>query len=85
MLVSIRYTLDEIEIGKNAVIPKKSYLCMASHDYTKETFDIFEKKIVIKDEVWIATDVFIAPGVTIDEGAVIGARSTVLNDNGVSR
>jgi putative colanic acid biosynthesis acetyltransferase WcaF len=74
------YTLGEIEIGKNTVISQKSYLCAASHDYTKETFDIYEQKIVIEDEVWIATDVFIAPGITIGMGAVIGARSTVLSD-----
>ena len=74
------YTLGEIEIGKNAVISQKSYLCAASHDYTKETYDIYERKIVIEDEVWIATDVFIAPGITIGKGAVIGARSTVLSD-----
>ena len=74
------YTLGEIEIGKNAVISQKSYLCAASHDYTKETFDIYDRKIVIEDEVWIATDVFVAPGITIGKGAVIGARSTVLSD-----
>jgi len=74
------YTLGEIEIGKNVVISKKSYLCAASHDYTKETYDIFERKIVIEDEVCIATDVFVAPGITIGKGAVIGARSTVLSD-----
>jgi putative colanic acid biosynthesis acetyltransferase WcaF len=74
------YTLGEIEIGKNAVISQKSYLCAASHDYTKETFDIYAQKIVIEDEAWIATDVFIAPGITIGKGAVIGARSTVLSD-----
>ena len=76
----VLYSLGEIEIGKNSVISQKSYLCAASHDYTKETFDIYAQKIVIKDEVWIATDVFIAPGITIGAGAVIGARSTVLSD-----
>jgi putative colanic acid biosynthesis acetyltransferase WcaF len=74
------YTLGKIDIGKNTVVSQKSYLCAASHDYTKETFDIYEKPIIIQDEVWIATDVFIAPGVTIGKGAVIGARSTVFND-----
>ncbi len=74
------YTLGEIEIGKNAVISQKSYLCTASHDYKKESFDIYAQKIIIEDEAWIATDVFIAPGITVGKGAVIGARSTVLND-----
>jgi putative colanic acid biosynthesis acetyltransferase WcaF len=74
------YTLGEIDIGKNTVISQRSYLCAASHDYSKATFDIYESKIIIEDEVWVATDVFIAPSVTIGRGAVIGARSTVLND-----
>jgi len=29
---------------------------------------------------WLATDVFVAPGVTIGEGDVIDARSSVLHD-----
>lgn len=59
---------------------RKLLTCAASHDYTKESFDIYEHKIIIEDEVWIATDVFIAPGITIGLGAVIGARSTVLSN-----
>ena len=74
------YSLGEINIGSNSVISQNSYLCAASHDYAKETFDIYAKKITIEDEVWVASDVFVAPGVTIKKGAVIGARSTVLND-----
>ena len=74
------YSLGEIEIGSNSVISQNSYLCAASHDFTKDTFDIYAKKITIEDEVWVASDVFVAPGVTIKKGAVIGARSTVLND-----
>jgi putative colanic acid biosynthesis acetyltransferase WcaF len=74
------YSLGEIIIGDNAVISQKSYLCAGSHDYRSESFDIFAKSIVIEDEVWLATDVFVAPGVTIGKGAVIGARSSVFSD-----
>jgi len=74
------YTLGEITIGKNAVVSQKSYLCTGSHDYQLESFDIFAKSIVIEDEAWVATDVFIAPGVTIGKGAVIGSRSSVYKD-----
>ncbi len=76
----VLYSLGEIEIGKNTVISQKSYLCTGSHDYSKQTFDIFAKPIKIGDEVWIATDVFIAPGVQIENGCVIGVRSTVLDN-----
>jgi len=37
-------------------------------------------KVKIGDHVWIATDVFVAPGVTIGRGALIGARSSVFAD-----
>ncbi|MFK3975014.1 putative colanic acid biosynthesis acetyltransferase [Shewanella vesiculosa] len=74
------YTLGDITIGKNAVVSQKSYLCTGSHDYQSEAFDIYAKPIVIEDEAWVASDVFIAPGVTIGKGAVIGSRSSVYKD-----
>jgi len=74
------YTLGEIEIGANTVISQNCYICTGSHDHTSPTFDIYAKKISIGDEVWLASDVFVAPGVTIGNGTVVGVRSTVLND-----
>lgn len=73
----VLYSLGEIEIGNNVVVSQKSYLCAASHDYLKSDFPIFSKKIVIEDECWLATDVFVAPGITIGKGTVIGSRSSV--------
>jgi len=74
------YTLGEIEIGSNSVISQNCYICTGSHDHTSPTFDIYAKKISIGDEVWLASDVFVAPGVTIGNGTVVGVRSTVLHD-----
>ena len=73
----VLYSLGRIKIGKNSVVSQKSYLCAASHDYTKSSFDISSYPVTIEDEVWIATDVFIGPDVTIGKGAVVGARSSV--------
>ncbi len=74
------YSLGEIKIGNNVVISQKSYICTGSHDYNETSFPIFVKKIVIENECWLATDVFIAPGITIGQGSVIGSRSSVYND-----
>jgi len=74
------YSLGEIEIGDDVVISQKSYLCAATHDYTKPSFDMIDKKITVEDQVWLATDVFIAPGVTIGRGTLVGARSSVFSD-----
>lgn len=74
------YSLGEIEIGSNVVISQKSYLCTGSHNYNKSDFPIYAKKIKILDGVWIATDVFIAPGITIGKETVVGARSSVFKN-----
>ncbi|AKF24355.1 acyl transferase [Sulfurovum lithotrophicum] len=74
------YSLGPIEIGKNVVISQRSYLCAASHRYDRENFPIFSQKIIIKDECWLATDVYVAPGITVGRGTVVGARSSVFKD-----
>lgn len=76
----VLYSLGEIRIGKNAVVSQKSYLCAGDHDYQVESFPIRARPIEVQDEAWVASDVFIAPGVTIGKGAVIGARSSVFSD-----
>ena len=74
------YTLGEIAIGDNAVVSQHSYLCSASHDYARPTFDLYAKAIHIESEAWIAAYVFVGPGVTVGRGAVVGACSVVLAD-----
>jgi putative colanic acid biosynthesis acetyltransferase WcaF len=74
------YSLGNISVGKNTVISQKSYLCAASHRHDRTNFDIFADPISIGDGVWIASDVFVAPGVHIDDDCVIGARSSVFSN-----
>jgi putative colanic acid biosynthesis acetyltransferase WcaF len=76
----VLYTLGEIEIGANAVVSQQSHLCTGSHDYSRPDFPIYAQKITVEPEAWVATQVFVAPGVTIGQGAVIGARSSVFAD-----
>ncbi len=76
----VLYSLGEIVIGAHAVISQRSYLCGAGHDTTKLTFDMLPGAIGVEDQAWIAADVFIAPGVTVGRGCVVGARSTVFHD-----
>lgn len=42
--------------------------------------DVPPRPITIQDNVWIGFDVCILPGVTIGEGAIVGARSVVNQD-----
>lgn len=71
------YSVDKIELGIHVTVSQYSYLCTASHDYTKPDMPLITAPIVIGDYAWVTADVFVGPGVTIGEGAVVGARSTI--------
>lgn len=74
------YSLDNIEIGSNCVISQDSYLCTGSHNIKDPYFSLITKPIVIKDGAWVASDVFVYPGVIIHEMGVAAARSTVTKE-----
>jgi putative colanic acid biosynthesis acetyltransferase WcaF len=74
------YNLGGLEIGDHAVISQDAYLCGGTHDYTDPTYPLIRKKIIIGRYVWIAAGAFIHPGVTVGEGAIVGARAVVTRD-----
>jgi putative colanic acid biosynthesis acetyltransferase WcaF len=76
----VLYSLGDIYIGTHTVVSQRSYICAGTHDYTSPTFDIQALPVRIGDQAWVATDVFVGPGVTIGDGCVIGTRSTVMQD-----
>lgn len=74
------YCVDRITIGAHTVISQYGYLCGATHDFDQATRPLVTKPITIGRDAWLAADVFVAPGVTIGEGTVVGARSSVFED-----
>lgn len=67
-------------IGNKVTISQRTYLCSASHDISSLNTPLVIGKIIIKDFVWVAAECFIGMNVTINEGAVVGARSAVFKD-----
>jgi putative colanic acid biosynthesis acetyltransferase WcaF len=74
------YNLAPIRIGANSVVSQRAYLCTATHDYTRSDFPLYSKPIAVGASVWIAAGAFIAPGINVGEGAVVGACSVVTKD-----
>ena len=41
---------------------------------------LLQSPITLKDNSWVAAEAFVGPGVTIGEGAVVGARAAVFRN-----
>jgi len=74
------YCVAPIFIRAHATVSQYSFLCAASHDIDDPNMPLTTAPIVIGEGAWVAADVFVAPGVTIGDGAVVGARSSVFRD-----
>lgn len=74
------YCVDRITIGERTVVSQYSYLCGATHDFTLRDRPLTPMPITIGADVWIAADVFVAPGVEIGDETVVGARSGVFSN-----
>jgi putative colanic acid biosynthesis acetyltransferase WcaF len=69
-----------IRIGSKVTISQGTYLCSASHDISSLNKPFISAPIVINDFAWVAAEAFIGMGVTIGQGAVVGARAAVFKD-----
>ena len=74
------YNVGKITLGANATVSQYSFLCTASHDYNDPAMPLVTGPIVIGERAWITADVFVGPGVTVGDGAVVTARSSVFAD-----
>lgn len=74
------YNVAKIILRTQSVVSQDAYLCSASHNIDSPHHELVASPIEIQDQVWVAADAFIGPGVTIGQGAVVGARAAVFKD-----
>lgn len=74
------YNKAEIIIGNDTVISQGTFLCTASHEVTSTMLPLKTSSILVCNNVWVAADVFVGPGVTLNDGVVVGARAAVFKD-----
>lgn len=74
------------KIGKNVMMGPNVSIYTQNHRFDRIDIPMIEqgnqeyKPVVIEDDVWIAANAIILPGVTIKKGAIIGAGSVVTKD-----
>lgn len=74
------YNPAPIILGDKVTISQYAYLCTASHDITNQSNPLITDLIIVDSFAWVAADAFVGMGVTIGEGAVVGARAAVFKD-----
>jgi putative colanic acid biosynthesis acetyltransferase WcaF len=74
------YSMAPIRLGENAIVSQGAHLCAGGHDIDDSSFQLVVQPIVLERNAWVAAEAFIGPGVTVREGAVIGARAVVFKD-----
>lgn len=74
------YNVSPVIIEDWAIVSQRAHLCTGSHDIDDIDFPLVSKPIVIGRNAWVAAEAFVGPGVTIGEGAVLGARAVAARD-----
>jgi len=74
------YNMAPIKIGARSVVSQRAFLCAGTHDISDEKFPLRVRPIVIGDDVWVASEAFVGPGVHIGNGCVLGARACAFED-----
>ena len=74
------YNLAAIRLEYGANLSQHCHLCAGTHDFTRWAMPLVTAPIVIGRNAWLGADIFVGPGVTIGELAVVGARSVVVKD-----
>src|ERR1044071_2668657 len=74
------YNLGLVTIGQNVTVSQRAHLCAGTHDYRKPDMPLIKPPIDIHDQAWVCADAFVGPGVTVGEGAVVGARAVAMKN-----
>ncbi|WP_067785781.1 hypothetical protein [Paraurantiacibacter namhicola] len=74
------YNQGRITIGDDCVVSQDASLCASTHSPHDPAFALQLSPITIADQCWIAAEAFVGPGVSMGEGAVLGARGALFED-----
>lgn len=74
------YNQGMVVLEDFAIVSQYSHLVTGSHEIDDPSFQLYTKPIRVCKNAWLASDCFVGPGVTIGQGAVLGARGVTFKD-----
>jgi putative colanic acid biosynthesis acetyltransferase WcaF len=72
------YNMAPIRLDAFSLVSQGAHLCAGTHDVDDDHFQLVAKPIAIGNKAWVAAEAFVGPGVTIGDGAVLGARAVTV-------
>lgn len=74
------YNQGRITIGARSVVSQRAHVCASTHDIHDPHFQLVLRPVTIGAGCWVAAEAFVGPGVTMGDGAVLGARAALFED-----
>lgn len=74
------YSMGHISIGSDVTISQGAVVCTGTHDIKTRHNDLQIKTVVIGNQSWVCAYAKIMPGITINEGSVVGLGAVVVKD-----
>jgi putative colanic acid biosynthesis acetyltransferase WcaF len=74
------YNLAPVVLHARCTVAQQAYLCCGTHDLTKPNLPLVVGPIEVGADAFLGARAFVLPGVTIGEGAVVGACGVVTRD-----
>lgn len=72
------YSLGRIVIGEGTMVSYGAHFCAGTHDYGYVNLPLLKPEIRLGRGIWVCTEAFVGPGVTVGDFSIIGARAVVL-------
>lgn len=75
------YNPWDIEIGDRVIISFNSLICTPSHDFRQASMPLIGKPIQMKNDIWVAAQSIVGPGVELANGTVLGAGTVLFKSS----
>jgi putative colanic acid biosynthesis acetyltransferase WcaF len=72
--------LTMVTIESNVCLSQGCMLLTGNHNFTKQTFDLIVKPIIIEDGAWVGAKATVCPGVRVRSHAVLTVDSVATSD-----
>jgi putative colanic acid biosynthesis acetyltransferase WcaF len=74
------YSLGQVTMHARSTLAQQGYLCAGTHDFSDPALPLVVGEIVVGADAFLGARAFVLPGVTIGEGALVGACAVVSKD-----